>query len=156
PSSYLRQYVLGPLQKAADANPDDVRYRRWLADWNSVLWQVTHNDKDRDAALEHVHAAQLMDRISRDVWMTEAQLRTIFGRHLQLRAWDPTLALLTPWGPFPNLSLPPQPLGAYVRIFQEPTKTKAAQAAHLEFQQAAKALEHAVDLSPTQVRLRFQ
>src|SRR5262249_42579858 len=75
---------------------------------------------------------------------------------LQCQYWDPDLGILTPWGPFPNLSLPPQPLGAYVRIFQEPAKTKAAQAAHVDFNQAAKALESAVALSPTQVRLRFQ
>src|SRR5262249_14763355 len=129
PPNFVRQYVLLPLQTAAEANPDDARYRRGLADWTGVLWQLTHEDKHRDAALEHVHAAQVLDPKSREVWLLETQLRMMFGRDLQLQAWDPTLAILTPWGPFPNLSLPPQPLGAYVRIFQEPAKTKAAQAA---------------------------
>jgi hypothetical protein len=156
PVNYLRQYVLRPLQAAAEANPEDARYRRWLADWTGVIWQLTHDSNDRTAALDHIYAAQVIDPRNREVWLTEAHLLTMFGRHLQLQAWRPILAISTPWGPFWNIPIPPQPAGAYVRIFQEPAKTKAAQTAHTDFDHAAKSVGRAVALSPTQPRLRYQ
>jgi O-antigen ligase/tetratricopeptide (TPR) repeat protein len=153
---FVRQQILRPLQVAAQANPEDARYPRWLADWTGVVWQMTRRDTDRQAAREYAHQTQVLDPFGRGGWLAEATLDAMFGSAFQLQSFYPILAASVPWGPFFNLQLPPQPLGAYVRIWQEPTKTRQAKAAQMEFDQAVKALETAVRLSPTQVYLRFQ
>jgi hypothetical protein len=153
---FVRRHIIRPLQIAAQANPDDARYPRGLSDWTGVVWQMTRGDADRNAAREFAHQTQVLDPLGLDGWLTEAHLEAMFGGYLQLHSWDPVLAVSWPWGPFFNLQLPPQPLGAFVGVFQAPAKTRQAKAAHLEFDQAVRALETAVKLSPTQTYLRFQ
>jgi hypothetical protein len=153
---FVRQQILRPLEVASQANPDDARYLHSLADWTGVVWQMTGSPKDQDAAWRYALQAQGLDPVSRDGWLAEANLCTLFGKRLQLRSWNPTLAVSVPWGPFPTLQLPPQPLGALVRLYNEPRKTEAAGLAQVEFERARKALTEGVRLGPTQTGIRFQ
>jgi hypothetical protein len=153
---FVRRQILRPLQDAAQANPEDARYPRALADWTGVIWQMTRRDTDRNTAREYAHQTQVLDPFGREGWLSEAALDAVFGRSFQLQSWDPVLAVSVPWGPFFSLQMPLQSLGAYVRIWQELAKTPLAKAAQMEFDQAVRALETAVRLSPTQPYLRLQ
>jgi O-antigen ligase len=153
---FVRQQILKPLLRAVEANPEDARYLRTLALWTGVVWQMTQRDADREAASRHALHVQGLDPVSRDGWLAEAELSAMFGRPLQLEAWTPTLAVSTPWGPFANLQLPPQPLGTLVLFSGGATKNKAALAAQAQFDRAAKALAEAVRLGPTQIQIRFR
>src|SRR5262249_36616278 len=133
---FVRQQIIRPLEIAFSANPGDARYLPPMALWSGVVWQMTGNKVDREAAWEYALQAEELDPVSRDGWLAEASLCAMFGRQFQLQSWIPTLAVSTPWGPFPNLQLPPQPLGALVRWRNEPAKTPAAKSAQSEFQRA--------------------
>jgi hypothetical protein len=153
---FVRQQILHPLEVAFESNPEDARYLQSLANWTGVAWQMTDSEADRDSAWRYALRIQGLDPLSRDAWLTEANLCTMFCHRFQLRSWNPTLAVSTPWGPFPNLQLPSQPLGALVRLYNEPRKTEAAKLAQLELERAANALAEAVRLGPTQTYVRFQ
>jgi hypothetical protein len=160
PRAYIDHSVLRSLQIAAEANPEDSRYLISLADWTGVLWQLSrddpkHRDTIRDTARRYALACQAKDPKNREGFLVEARLEAMFGAHFLARSWQPTLAVSAPWGPFPQM-LPIQPLGSFVRIFEEPSLTPAWKTAHLEYDQSAAALGHAVDLSPTQPSVRFQ
>jgi hypothetical protein len=160
PRSYLDHSVLRPLQRAAEANPDDSRYQSALANWTGVLWQLVkddprYSDTIRDTARKHALKCQAMDPFNREGFLAEATLEAMFGAHFHARSWQPTLAVSVPWGPFPQM-LPIQPLGCFVHILEEPSRTPAWKTAHLEYEQSAVALGHAKDRSPTQLSVRFQ
>jgi hypothetical protein len=156
PAGFVRRHILRPLQAASEANPEDVRYLRSLAFWTGEVWRMTRRDADRAAALEYVHKAQAEDPLNVENFLTEAHLEVMASQVLQLQAWNPTLAVSTPWGPFFTLQVPIQPLGLLVRTRNAPAQTAAGKAAHLASENAAKALADAVQLSPTQARLHFQ
>jgi hypothetical protein len=123
-----------------------------LANWTRVAWQMTGRDSDRDAAWRYALHAQELDPVSREGWLTEANLCTLFGQHLQLRSLTSTLAVSIPWGPFPNLQLPPQPLGTLAFY----SHIQTARRAQVEFERAINAFAEAVRLGPTQTGIRFQ
>jgi O-antigen ligase len=158
PVEFVRQQILRPLQLAHERNPEDARYLRALAIWTSVAWQMQtrESDADRESAVRYALHAQELDPVSRDGWLIDADLCTLFGRRFQLEAWSPILAVSTPWGPFPNLQLPSQPLGAMIRVFEPPSRTKAGQAALREWEGAEKSLAEAVRLGPTQNQIRYR
>jgi hypothetical protein len=155
PVRYLNESVLRPLQIAAEANPGDVRYQRWLADWTGVLWQFTHNDQHRNAARAYALKCQDVDPLGREGLLAEARLEAMFGAYYQLRAWQPILAITTPWGPFPQI-LPIQPLGCLVTLSRDPMRSAEMEIAQKEFGQAAAALEKVVKLGRTQTYSHFQ
>jgi hypothetical protein len=162
PIAFIRQFILGPLQRAADANPDDMRYVRMLVqeDWFAVIWQNSRRGESRNKiqleALGLTAKAIENDPVNRENWLAKARLEFIFAESLQLESWNPTLAVSCPWGPFFSLQLPPQPLGALVRLYNEPAKTLAAKSAQAAWSNRADALAEAVRLGPTQPRIRYE
>jgi hypothetical protein len=160
PRAFVDHSVLRPLQLAAEANPGDSRYQISLANWTGVLWQLVredprYGDTIRDNARSYALKCQAMDPLNREGFLAEARLNAMFAAHSIARSWRPTLAVSVPWGPFPQM-LPLQPLGCFVLIREAPFLTPAWKTAHLEYDQAATALGHAVDLSPTQPFVRFE
>src|SRR5439155_16112985 len=124
--------------------------------WKFQVWQLWGRKADYDAALRLTQKAESRDPMNREYWVAEARLEAAFARVLQLPAWTPTLAVSTPWGPFLNIQLPPQPAGAYVLAFQRPAYTKAGTAGRLALENATKALREAARLGPTQPQAQFQ
>jgi hypothetical protein len=86
--------------------------------------------------------------LGRDGYLAEARLEAMFAVHFQLEAWRPTLAVSTPWGPFPQI-LPTQPLGCFVSLFRAPSNTPEWRTAQAELSQATEALRNA-DLADLQ------
>jgi len=156
PVQFVEQQIVRPLQLGFEANPDDARYLRPLAKWTAQIWAMTGSDAAREVAWRHALKAQELDPVSHDGWLTEAVLCTTFGRLFQLQAWGPLLAASVPWGPFPNLQLPPQPLGMIVWRYHDPIKSRAAESSRVELDRAASAFAEAVRLAPTQTHIRFQ
>lgn len=160
PPSFVEQSVLRPLELAAEANPGDSRYRLSLANYTGVLWQLVRNDPRfsesiRDQARAHALDCQRMDPLNREGYLTEARLDAMFAAHSLARSWQPSLALMVPWGPFPQM-LPIQPLGVLVQLTESRYLKPGLRTARQEYEQAAAALGHAVDLSPTQPYTRFE
>jgi O-antigen ligase len=158
--AFIRSHILRPIQLAAAANPDDMRYVRMQADWQRVIWQLSRGGQGRDTiqteALSMVEKAITNDPMNRENWLAKAELERVFAESFQLESFNPTLAVSWPWGPFFTLQLPTQPLGALVRIFNEPSKTRAAQAAQAAWSERADALAQAIKLGPTQLRIRYE
>jgi hypothetical protein len=156
---FIRSHILRPLQIAEAANPDDMRYVRMQADWLRVIWQLSRGGDRRDAiqldVLAKIAKAIENDPVNRENWLSKAGLEGIFAESLQLESYNPTLAVSWPWGPFFTLQLPPQPLGGLVRLFNEPSETRAAKAARSSWSKRAEALAAAVKLGPTQLSIRY-
>jgi hypothetical protein len=160
PRAFVDQAVLRPLQRAAEASPGDSRHPSSLANWTGVLWQLVrddprYSDPIRNEARNYALKCREMDPFNREGYMAEATLEEMFGSDFMRRSWQPTLAVSVPWGPFPQM-LPVQPLGGFVALYEAPSVTPASKTARLEFEQAATALRHAVELSPTQPFVRFR
>jgi O-antigen ligase len=156
PVGYVRRAILRPLETSAAASPDDSRYPHLLADWTGVLWQLTRTDKDRNAAREFALKVQTLDPLNREGFLSEAHLEMQFARHFQMKSWSPTLAAATPWGPYFAIPIPAQPLGVLMTVFQHPLHNQFARMAREELHQAAEALQHAVELGPTQILIRWE
>jgi hypothetical protein len=156
PVGYVRRAILRPLETSAAASPDDSRYPHLLADWTGVLWQLTRNDKDRNAAREFALKVQTLDPLNREGFLSEAHLDMQFARYFQMKSWSPTLAAATPWGPFFAIPIPAQPLGILMTVLHHPLHNQFARIAREELHQAAEALQHAVELGPTQISIRWE
>jgi hypothetical protein len=158
-AGFISDRMLRPLQLAAAANPDDMRYVRMQADWLRVIWQLTRGGPRRDTiqgeTLSMIEKAITNDPMNRENWLAKAEIERVFAESFQLESFYPTFAVSWPWGPFFTLQLPPQPLGALVRLFNEPSKTRAAEAARSALSDRADALAQAVKLGPTQLRIRY-
>jgi hypothetical protein len=155
PITFITQHILGPLKKAAEANPDDMRYVLQQADWYRVIWQHSRGGGRRDAvqleALDLMAKVLINDPLNRENWLAQARLELIIAETLQLDSWYATQAVSWPWGPFFNLQLPPQPIEAVVRILN----LRAAKAAQTAWSDRANALAEAVKLGPTQLLVRY-
>ena len=125
-SDFLIKEVLGPLQKAAEYDPDDARPHVLLAYWVGEFWIINANKTVlTQTALVAAHDAEKIDPLGRDGYDAEYRLRMEFARALEGADRMPGLAIGPAYRPALRETRRPDPMG---REAIEQAKAKYAEA----------------------------
>jgi hypothetical protein len=158
PTAYLDQRVIKPLEEATKVNPGDARLLLRLAEWEGILWGLTHRPADQEKIRKHLLAAQELDSRGRDAYLTAARLEEQFADAFQLLALRKGLPNIfpayVPWSSSPFIN-PQQPLASVLQMTFGPQRTREWFQAQYAFLQAAHAMLKVVENSPTEPHLRL-